>query len=65
MPTKTLNDVKYTEGVPVYGRCSKCAREFKTLLDELDKDHGKATREFYEAFERHDCGSAQASAELP
>ena len=62
MPTRTLDDMKYLEGVPVYGRCSKCARQFKTPLDELDQDHGKATREFYEAFERHECDSTEAGA---
>jgi len=54
--------MKYIEGVPVYRRCSKCARSFETLLDELDEDRGNATREFYEGFEKHDCrGSAQGS----
>jgi len=34
----------------------------ETPLDELDKDHGKATREFYEAFEGHDCESTTEEA---
>ena len=54
--------MKYLEGVPVYGRCSKCAQSFKTPLGELDNDHGKATRKFYDAFERHECGSARDHA---
>jgi hypothetical protein len=29
---------------------------------ELDNDHGKATSKFYDAFERHECGSARDHA---
>jgi len=29
MPTSTLQDIKYLEGVPGYGRCSQFARQFR------------------------------------
>jgi hypothetical protein len=54
--------MKYLEGVPVYGDAASARSLSRFRSGELDNDHGKATSKFYDAFERHECGSARDHA---
>ena len=60
MPERTLKDMTYIEGVPVFGRCSLCGRPFQVLADTTT-DAEQATREFYAAFTSHECEDTAGS----
>jgi len=51
---RELKDRTFLNGVPTYGRCSKCSQPFKTGPEAMT-DQKKATKDFYAAFEGHRC----------
>ena len=54
MAHRTLCDMTYNEAVPASGRCSVCGQQFMTPPEAL-ADPQKATWDFYNAFDRHEC----------
>ena len=54
MVERTMSSVTYSDAVPTFAVCSVCRKVFRTLPAAL-ADAEKATREFYLAFEKHQC----------
>jgi hypothetical protein len=58
---RTLKDVTFIDGVPNFGVCSTCGRTFEVL--DTSTNPGQATRDFYTAFENHECDEDARSSE--